>query len=107
MEFDNKYYERRDRSNVELDKMDDNNGDKNPYRELIVNNARKIENMLSKMEQWSILSNVIYYVQYSKYSKDFYVMSIKPINKSKVNVGRKRGEKDRFISEVSLVDTSN
>ena len=35
---------------VELDKMDDTSGDKNPYRELIVNNAGKIENTLSPME---------------------------------------------------------
>ena len=47
---------------TELDRMDDNSGDKSPYRELIVNNAGKIENMLSQMEQWSILSNVINYV---------------------------------------------
>ena len=33
-------------SEVELDKIDDNSGDKNPYRELIVNNAYKIENTL-------------------------------------------------------------
>ena len=44
---------------VELDKMDDTSGDENPYRELIVNNAGKIETTLSQMEQWSILSNVI------------------------------------------------
>ena len=43
---------------VELDRMDNNSGDKKPYRELIVNNAGKIESMLSQMEQWSILSNV-------------------------------------------------
>ena len=54
---------------VELDKMDDNSGDKNLYRELIVNNAGKIENMLSQMEQWSILNNIINYVQYSKIPK--------------------------------------
>ena len=34
---------------VDLDKMDDNSGDKNPYRELIVNNAGKRENTLSQM----------------------------------------------------------
>ena len=34
-------------------------------------------------------------------------MSIKPTNKSKINVGRKEGEKDRFTSEVSLMDTSD
>ena len=47
---------------VELDKMDDTIGDENPYLELIVNNAGKIENTLSQMEQWSILSNGINYV---------------------------------------------
>ena len=31
-------------SEVELDKIDDNSGDKNLYRELIANNACKIEN---------------------------------------------------------------
>ena len=42
--------------------MDDNSHDENPHRELIVNNAGKIENMLFQMEQWSILRNVINYV---------------------------------------------
>ena len=44
-------------SEAELDKIDDNNGDENLYRELIVNNAYKIENTLSQKEQWFILSN--------------------------------------------------
>ena len=45
--------------------MDDNSGDKNLYGELMVNNAGKIENTLYQMEQWSILSNVVNYVQYT------------------------------------------
>ena len=32
---------------LELDKMDDTSGDENPYRELIVNNAGKIETTLN------------------------------------------------------------
>ena len=56
---------------VELDKMNDNSGDKNLYRELTVNNAGKIESMVSQMEQWSILSSVINYMQYSKNPKNF------------------------------------
>ena len=35
---------------VELDRMDNNSGDKNSYRELIINNAGKIESMLSQIE---------------------------------------------------------
>ena len=60
---------------VELGKMDDNSGDKNPYRELIVNYTGKIENTLSQMEQWSILSNVTTYVQYSKNPKNFHTIN--------------------------------
>ena len=89
---------------IELHKIDENSGDENPYRELIVNNAGKIENMLSQMEQWSILSNIINYVQYSKNPKKFHAMSVKPINKNKINIGRRQGEKDRSTPEVSLVD---
>ena len=56
---------------VEFDRIDDNSGDENLYRELIVNNAGKIESTISQMEQWSILSNIINYVQYSKNPKNF------------------------------------
>ena len=38
-------------SDVELDMIDDNSGDENPYKELIVNNAIIVENALSQMEQ--------------------------------------------------------
>ena len=30
-------------TDVELDRMDDNNGDENPYRDLVVNNADRVE----------------------------------------------------------------
>ena len=49
--------------------------------------------MLSQMEQWSILSNVINYVQYSKNPRSFHAVLIKPANKNKINVGRKRERK--------------
>ena len=50
-------------ANVELDRMDDNNRDKSTYRDLVVNNADRVEMSHSPMDQWSILSNVINYVQ--------------------------------------------
>ena len=83
-------------TDVELDRMDGNSWDKNPYRELLVYNTGKTESTLSQMEQLSILSNIINYVQYSKNPKNFHAMSIKPTNKNKINVGRKEGEKDKF-----------
>ena len=51
----------------ELSKLDDTSRDINPYRELIVNNAEKIETVLSQMEQWSILHNVVNYIQYDRH----------------------------------------
>ena len=92
---------------IELDRMDNNSGDENPYRELVVNNAGKIENMLSQMEQWSILINIINYVQYSKNPKNFHAMLIKPINKSKVSIGRKEKDKDKFSLQVDLANASD
>ena len=75
---------------IELDKMDNTSGDENPYRELIVNNAGKIETTLSQMEQWSIVSNVINYVQYDENPQNFLPMYVKPINKTKIKVKSKR-----------------
>ena len=34
-------------------------------------------------------------------------MSVKPISKNKINIGRRQGEKDRSTSEVSLIDMSD
>ena len=48
-------------ADAELDRMDDNSGDENPYKELVINNACKVGNALTQMEQWSVLSNVINY----------------------------------------------
>ena len=86
---------------VELDRIDNNSSDKNPFRELKVNNTGKIESRVHypKWNSSTILSNVINYVQYSKNPKKmFHAMSIKPINKNKSNEARKEGEKDRFTS---------
>ena len=41
----------------QLSWMDDDNGEVNPYRELVVNNAEHIEMQITQMEHWSILSN--------------------------------------------------
>ena len=50
----------------QLDKMDDTSRETNPCQELIVNNTEKIEPLMTQMEQWSILSNVLNYVQHSR-----------------------------------------
>ena len=71
---------------IELNKMYNTSGNEILYRELIVNNAGKIETTLSQMEQWSILSNVLNYIQYDKHPKNFHSMSVTPINEMKNNI---------------------
>ena len=92
---------------IELDKMDDTSGDGNLYRELIVNNVSKIETTLSLMEQWSILGNVISYVQYDKHPKNFHGISIRPVNKMKNKTKGKREEKEKPLLEIDFKDTSD
>ena len=48
----------------DVDKIDDTNGKINPYCEIIVNKAERDNTIISQMEQWLILSNVINYIQY-------------------------------------------
>ena len=52
----------------QLNRMDDNSGKVNPYRKVVINNAEKIEMQKTQMEQWSILSNILNYVQHSKFN---------------------------------------
>ena len=67
----------------QLDKIDDTSRETNPYREIIVNNAEKIEPIMTQMEQWSILSNVLNYIQHSKFYSMNHTLDIKAINKYK------------------------
>ena len=68
----------------QLNQMDDDNGEVNPCRELIVNNAEKIEMQKTQMEQWSILSNSLHCVQHSKFNYMDHSLNICPVNRYKV-----------------------
>ena len=76
--------------------MDDRNGEVNPYRELIVNNAEKAEPPMTQREQWLILSNVLNYVQHSKFNSMNHTLNIIPVNRYKVKpeTGREFRELD-------------
>ena len=67
----------------QLDKMDDTRGETNPYKEFIVNNAEKIEPLMTQMEQWSILSNVLNYVQHSRLHSMNHILDIRAVDKYK------------------------
>ena len=74
----------------QLGRMDDTSRETNPYKELIVNNAEKIEPLMTQMEQWSILSNVLNYVQHIRFNSMNFPLDAKAMNryKSKPDVNR-------------------
>ena len=77
----------------QLNRMDDTNRETNPYQELIVNNAERIEPLMMQMEQWSILSNVLNYIQHDRCHMVSHTLNIKAVNKHRVK-SEKKEEKE-------------
>ena len=74
----------------------------NPYRELVVNNAEKIEMQKTQMEQWSILSNSINYVQHSRFISMSHSLNIKPVNRYKMKPNDSSFPSERVFREVDF-----
>ena len=67
----------------QLSKRDDTSRETNPYQKLIFHNAEKVETLMTQMEQWSILSNVLNYIQHSRFHSMKHTLDIKAVNKHK------------------------
>ena len=67
----------------QINRIDDTSRETNPYKELMVNNAEKIEPLMIQMEQWSILSNVLNYVQHSRFHSINHTLDVKAVNRYK------------------------
>ena len=88
----------------QLNRIDDSRGETNPYKELIENNAQKIDPLLAEMEQWSILSNMLNYIQYGKRPKNYHSLGINTANKYK---NHSDVEEERDIIELDFGPTPN
>ena len=82
--------------------MDDDSGEVNLYRELVVNNAEKIEMQKTQMEQWSILSNSLNYVQHSKFNSMSHSLNIKPVNRYKMKLNDSFSSSEKEFREVDF-----
>ena len=80
----------------QLGRKDDTSRETNPYKELIVNNTERIEPLVTQMEQWSFSSNVLNYVQHSRFNSMNYTLDVKAMNryKSKPDTNREFKELD-------------
>ena len=57
------------------------------------------------MEQWSILSNVVNYIQYNKYPKNFQNLNIRDVNKEKYKRKSNTEKEERQMLELDFGDT--
>ena len=79
----------------QYNKIADTSGDTNPYKELIANNTEKWEPVLAQMEQQSILSNMLNYIEHDKFPHIFHNLGISTVNFCKNNSG---------IEEENVID---
>ena len=86
----------------QLKKIDDMSGDTNPHKEMIVNNAEKIEPLLAQMEQRPILSNMLNSIQYDKHPKNVQNLGISAVNVYKNGSDAK---KEKGIVEIDFGPT--
>ena len=73
--------------------------------ELGVNNAERIETVLSQMEHWSILSNVVNCIQYDWHPKNFLNLNIRAVSKEKYNRKSNVESEERQMFELDFGDT--
>ena len=84
----------------QLNRIDDKNGEINPYRELIVNNAERTESLMMQMEQWSILSNGLNYIQHSKFNSMNHTLNVKAVNRYKIKPDMEREFKELDFGSI-------
>ena len=86
----------------QLSKIDDTSGETNPYHELIVNDVEKVEPLMTQIEQWSILSNVLNFVQHGKFHSIGHTLDIRAVNKFRYKLNT---EGDREFRELDFGTT--
>ena len=69
----------------QLNKIYDMSGEINPYKELIINSAEKIEPLMRQMEQWLILRNILNYIQHVRYHTMNHTLSVRVMDRYKNN----------------------
>ena len=95
---------------IEDDRLDKDNTDSeeevNPYQSTILDEFDRDNIIASQMEQWSILSNIVNYVQYDRNPRGFYNLDIKAMDqKSHKKIYDRLKEEDRQAIELDFGDT--
>ena len=86
----------------QLSRLDNDSGEENPYRELVINNAERIEMQKTQMEQWSILSNLLNCIQHSRFNSMNHSLDVKPVNKYQMKSNNSLSLSDREFRKVDF-----
>ena len=83
--------------------------EQNLYQNMIINNfeKNKVDRNISQMEQWSILSNVINYVQDNGNPRDYFILDIKALEVRSHRKMYDRLKEDRQVIELDFGYTSD
>ena len=94
---------------IKDDRLDNDNNNKEEqkqYQNIIMNKFNRENIITSQMEQWSILSNVVNYVQYDRNPRDFYNLDVQAIDqKNHRKLNDRLKEEDRQVIELDFGDT--
>ena len=82
----------------QLSQMDDDSGEVNPYRELVVNN-RNAENPDGTVVN---MSNSLNYVQHSKFNSMSHSLNIKPVNRHKMKLNDSFSSSEKEFREMDF-----
>ena len=88
----------------QLNRLDDVSREANACKELIVNNTEKVEPLLAQMQQWSIFSNMLNYIQYARHPKHHHNLGISAVNKYRNSLDIKE---ERDMIELDFDSTPN
>ena len=83
----------------QLDRINNTSRETNLYQDLMVSNEEKIGPLMTQMDQWSILSNVLNYVQHSRFHSMNHMLDIKAVDKYKY----RPNTDNREFKELDLV----
>ena len=88
-----------------LGKIDDTRGETNQYKKLIVNNVEKIEPLMTQMELWSILSNILNFIQHSRFNSMKHTLDVKAVIRYKSRPDMDREFKEKFKENLKKMAT--
>ena len=76
------------------------------YQNIIINEFNRANIIISQLEQWTILSNVVNYVQYDRNPRNYYNLEVKALEqKNNRNLYDRSKDGDRQDIELDFGDT--